>query len=89
MLMNDLVDGLLADNAVATRFKRKDVKALASAVLAHVRACTDGIDEGRVAIPVLGVFVIKPVVREKDGQAVTTKRILLKPRSRRAANAGA
>jgi hypothetical protein len=83
MLMKEFVNGLITDDAVAAKLDRKTVRAITTAVLEQVRKYIDEVDEGRVVIPALGAFAIKQVVRAKDGQDVTVKRISLKPRAER------
>lgn len=80
MNLKELVAALKAgDDGVFQKLNDKQARDAAQAVLAEVRKAIDATEEGKVAVPPLGRFIIKQAKREKDGQEVTVKQVRLAP----------
>jgi len=51
---------------------------MVASVLKIIAKQVGEMDEGRIAVPGLGVFVIKQIEREKDGNKTKVKRVLFR-----------
>jgi hypothetical protein len=74
MNMNELMEYIKKENPkLVEDMQDKRFAALARAIFKAVGKVVQDTPEGKVAVPGLGVFVIKQITREKEGKKVNAR----------------